>query len=203
MIFMQNKAKIIIPLVVLVIIIVAIGTIINSSIFVQWEPVAIQNSNNSVKLKVYIENSGSMDGYMCDGSQLKDAVFDYVSDLSVCSDTTSLNYINNRIIPYKGSLEQYIKTMSPTTFQKAGGNHSNSDLGEMLSMILQEMTDTSVSIFISDCILDLPVSNSQKFLSRCQISIKNAINEFLLLCSVGLCLSTISSYFLLIIFNSL
>ena len=45
MIFMQNKAKIIIPLVVLVIIIVAIGTI-NSSIFVQWEPVAIQNSNN-------------------------------------------------------------------------------------------------------------------------------------------------------------
>ena len=128
-------------------------------------------------LNVYIENSGSMDGYMCDGSQLKDAVFDYVSDLSVCSDTTSLNYINNRIIPYKGSLEQYIKTMSPTTFQKAGGNHSNSDLGEMLSMILQEMTDTSVSIFISDCILDLPVSNSQKFLSRCQISIKNAINE--------------------------
>ena len=51
---MQNKAKIIIPLVVLVIIIVAIGTIINSSIFVQWEPVAIQSSNNSVKLKVYI-----------------------------------------------------------------------------------------------------------------------------------------------------
>ena len=33
-------------------------------------------------LKVYIENSGSMDGYMCDGSQLKDAIFDYVSDLS-------------------------------------------------------------------------------------------------------------------------
>ena len=134
-------------------------------------------SNQKPDLNVYIENSGSMDGYMCDGSQLKDAVFDYVSDLSVCSDTTSLNYINNRIIPYKGSLEQYIKTMTPTTFQKAGGNHSNSDLGEMLKIILQEMTDTSVSIFISDCILDLPVSNSQKFLSRCQISIKNAINE--------------------------
>ncbi len=38
-------------------------------------------------LKVYIENSGSMDGYMCDGSQLKDAIFDYVSDLSTCVDT--------------------------------------------------------------------------------------------------------------------
>ena len=44
-------------------------------------------------LKVYIENSGSMDGYMCDGSQLKDAIFDYVSDLSTCVDTTQLYYI--------------------------------------------------------------------------------------------------------------
>lgn len=82
MIFMQNKAKIIIPLVVLVIIIVAIGTIINSSIFVQWEPVAIQSSNNSVKLKVYIENSGSMDGYMRQKSEFKDAVKSYVMPLT-------------------------------------------------------------------------------------------------------------------------
>ena len=36
-------------------------------------------SNQKPVLNVYIENSGSMDGYMCDGSQLKDAVFDYVS----------------------------------------------------------------------------------------------------------------------------
>lgn len=134
-------------------------------------------SSQKPVLNVYIENSGSMDGYMCEGSQLKDAVFDYVSDLSIYSDTTKLNYINNKIIPYKGNLELYIKTMTPATFQKAGGNHSNSDLGEMLKMVLQEMSDTSVSIFISDCILDLPVSNSQKFLNTCQISIKNAINE--------------------------
>ena len=47
---MQNRAKIIIPLVVLLIVIVAIATCTgNSSIFVQWEPVAIQNSNNYVK----------------------------------------------------------------------------------------------------------------------------------------------------------
>ena len=75
MIFMQNRAKIIIPLVVLLIVIVAIATCTgNSSIFVQWEPVAIQSSNNSVKLKVYIENSGSMDGYMRQKSEFKDAV---------------------------------------------------------------------------------------------------------------------------------
>ena len=55
---MQNKAKIIILLVVLLIVVVAIVTCTgNSSIFVQWEPVAVQNSNNYVKMKVYIDNS--------------------------------------------------------------------------------------------------------------------------------------------------
>ena len=128
-------------------------------------------------LKVYIENSGSMDGYMCDGSQLKDAIFDYVSDLSTCVDTIQLYYINNKIIPYHGNLEQYIKTMNPASFQKAGGNRSNSDLSKMLSTVLNSMSDSTVCIFVSDCILDLPVSDAQKFLSTCQISIKNAINE--------------------------
>lgn len=128
-------------------------------------------------LKVYIENSGSMDGYMCDGSQLKDAIFDYVSDLSTCVDTTQLYYINNRVIPYHADLEQYIKTMNPITFQKAGGNRSNSDLSKMLSTVLDAMTDSTVSIFVSDCILDLPVSDAQRFLSTCQISIKNTINK--------------------------
>ena len=105
---MQNKAKIIIPLVVLVIIIVAIGTIINSSIFVQWEPVAIQNSNNSVKLKVYIENSGSMDGYMREKSEFKDAVKSYVNALDLQVDTTELYYINTQISSFKADIANSI-----------------------------------------------------------------------------------------------
>jgi len=133
--------------------------------------------NTKPILKVYIENSGSMDGYMCDGSQLKDAIFDYVSDLGVCADTTELYYINNQTIPYSGNLEQYIKTMNSATFKNLGGNRSNSDLSKMVSSILNRMTDSTVCMFVSDCILDLPVSDSQKFLNTCQISIKNAINE--------------------------
>lgn len=128
-------------------------------------------------LKIYIENSGSMDGFMCDGSQLRDAIFDYVSDLSVCSDTTQLYYINSQIIPYPWQLEQFIKTMKPVIFHKLGGNRSNSDLSDMLSAILKEMTDSTVSIFVSDCILDLPVNNTQNFLNTCQISIKNTVHE--------------------------
>ena len=37
------------------------------------------------KIKLYVENSGSMDGYMFNGSELKDAVYSYVSGLSTHS----------------------------------------------------------------------------------------------------------------------
>ena len=53
---------------------------------------------DSIVLKVYMENSGSMNGYMCTGSTLKDAVFDYISDLSKKVKKTELNYINTKII---------------------------------------------------------------------------------------------------------
>ena len=112
---MQNKAKIIIPLVVLVIIIVAIGTI-NSSIFVQWEPVAIQSSNNSVKLKVYLENSGSMDGYMRQKSEFKDAVKSYVNALDLQVDTTELYYINTQISSFKADIANLEEALNPASF---------------------------------------------------------------------------------------
>lgn len=64
---------------------------------------------NNPCVNVFIENSGSMDGYMCDGSQLKDAVYDFVSDLNRNTDTTQLYYINSQIIPSKENLTAYIK----------------------------------------------------------------------------------------------
>ena len=64
-------------------------------------------------IKVFLENSGSMDGYMCDGSQLKDAMYAYLSDLKLCSSSLELNYINSKIIPFKGGLDSYIKVLNP------------------------------------------------------------------------------------------
>lgn len=139
MIFMQNKAKIIIPLVVLVIVIVAIVTCTgNSSIFVQWEPVAIQKSNNSVKLKVYIENSGSMDGYMRQKSEFKDAVKSYVNALDLQVDTTELYYINTQISSFKADIANLEEALNPASFAKCAGSRSNSDIADMLSNIVMQ-----------------------------------------------------------------
>lgn len=136
-------------------------------------PSSIPSNNPCVK--VFIENSGSMDGYMCDGSQLKDAVYDYVSDLNRNTDTTQLYYINSTIIPYKRNLTSYIKDLNPASFRKAGGNTANTDLGSIIATVLETVDETTVAMLISDCILDLPSKNTQKFLTNCEIRIKDEI----------------------------
>jgi hypothetical protein len=129
------------------------------------------------KLKVFLENSGSMDGYMCEGSKLKDAIYDYMTDLNNCTDTISLNYINSQVIPYENDLESYIKNLNPNSFKAAGGNRLNSDLAACIKQVLNQVDKNSVCMFISDCILDLPSGDATNYLNNCKISIKDAINK--------------------------
>lgn len=126
-------------------------------------------------LEVFVENSGSMDGYMCNGSQLKDAVYDYVSDLNRSTDTTRLYYINSQIIPYKNTLKTYIKDLTPENFHQAGGNLSSTDLGSLIGKVLGRVNNQTVCMFVSDCILDLPSKDAQKFLTNCEITIKDDV----------------------------
>ncbi len=126
-------------------------------------------------LEVFVENSGSMDGYMADGSQLKDAVFQYVSDLERISRTTRLYYINSNIISGGNDLNEYIRTLSPATFRAAGGDRSNSDLRQMLSQLADRMNDSTVVVFVSDCILDLPATDAAKWLENSRIRIRNSM----------------------------
>lgn len=176
------KKKIIIPLVLcILLIILIISTCVGggSKIELSWDKVDVPSTKiDSIDLKVYVENSGSMDAYMCPGSNLKDAVFDYVSDLKKLSRSCSLFYINSQVIPYKGNLESYIKDLTPTSFAMAGGSRANTDLRAIFSQILKMHSSNTVTVFVSDCILDISGSTTDYF-GNCQISIKNAFNEAL------------------------
>lgn len=139
------------------------------------DSIASTIKTDSPVLKIFIENSGSMDGYMCDGSQLKDAIYDYVSDLNRNTEKTELYYINSTIIPYEGYITSYIKDLNPNAFRQAGGNRANTDLGNMIGEVLQAVNDTTVVVFVSDCILDLPSKDSKDFLTNCEIRIKDEV----------------------------
>lgn len=170
---MQNKAKIVIPIVVLFITIVAIVTCAgNDNIFVQWESVPIERiETNNLKLKVYIENSGSMNGYMQQKSEMKDAVKSYVSALDLQVDTTELYYINSLVIPFKSNISDLEEALNPQNFANCPGNRTNSDIAEMINEVVLRTTNKSVSIFVSDCILDVPQGNAVNYFGLKQTNI--------------------------------
>ena len=64
---------------------------------VSYDEISPVKAYKPSKVKLYIENSGSMDGYMFNGSELKDAVYSYVSGLSTHSDTTEVFFVNNNV----------------------------------------------------------------------------------------------------------
>lgn len=158
-----------------VILLAAIIRCKHDKIEVSSTPVESAMPSKNPCLKVFIENSGSMDGYMCDGSQLKDVIYDYISDLNRVSTKAELYYINSMLIPYNGNLTNYIKALNPAAFKNAAGNRSNTDLGDLIANVLNEVNDTTVCIFVSDCILDLPAKDAQKFLINCEIRIKDEV----------------------------
>jgi hypothetical protein len=181
MVFMNKK--IIIPavlgsLLIVFIIFNCIGH--KGKIELDWIPIPSHTETpDSIVLKVYLENSGSMDAYMCSGSNLKDAVFDYISDLQKYSTSDSLFYINSKRILYtNGSLEAYIKDLTPQSFAKAGGDRRNTDLRNIFSMIMGFHEQNTVSILISDCILDIP-ENAIDYFGNCQVHVKNVFNNAL------------------------
>lgn len=124
-------------------------------------------------LKVYVESSGSMNGYMCDGAELKDAIYSYVSALDSYSDTLYLSYINSEIVPSNEDLRAFIRDLTVSKFKSIAGNKANSDIAEMLDMILKCHQENDVSVFVSDFILDVPQGNAQDFLVNRQIDIRN------------------------------
>ena len=145
----MNK-KVFIPITLcIVIVIVAIRTCpVGNKIKLDWQKISVSNTlTDSIELKVYMENSGSMDAYMCSGSNLKDAVFDYVSDLKRNTFSCSLFYINSTVIPRPDDLDLYIKNLTPASFACSGGNRANTDLMNIFKEVMSRHESKTVSAF--------------------------------------------------------
>lgn len=130
------------------------------------------------KVKLYIENSGSMDGYMFNGSELKDAVYSYVSGLSTHTDTTEVYFVNSDVYRVNAPLQNVIYSMSPELFHKSPGNKANTDIADIFGMILSQIEENSVSILVTDAILDLPKGNTVFFYTK-QTQIKSIFENLL------------------------
>lgn len=133
-------------------------------------------------INVYIENSGSMDGYVKGQTEFEHIVYNYLVDLKQIriAKELNLNYINSEILRQQDDIRDFIEKLEPTSFKAKGGNRGSSDIALMIKDILAEMNDSVVSIFISDCIFSPGKGkNADQYLTNQQIGIKNYLGDYL------------------------
>ena len=126
------------------------------------------------EVNVYLENSGSMDGYVKGNTGFEQSIYAYLTELQINKivDSLNLNYVNSRIIPLGNDVEKFIHNIEPIDFRKHGGNLGTSDIAIVLDSVLSRHKKNDVSIFISDCI----VSPGNKYASSPQ-SLDNYLLE--------------------------
>ncbi len=154
-------------------------------------------------VNVYIENSGSMDGYVKGQTDFEQIVYNYLVNLKLAKITSELNlfYINSRLLPQQDDVQDFIEKLEPSSFKAKGGNRGASDISNMIGLIMKEMNDSTVSIFISDCIFSPGKGkDAGEFLNNQKIGIKNVVGQYFndhpKLAVMGYrCLSTFNGYY--------
>lgn len=144
-------------------------------------------------IKVFVENSGSMDGYVKGATDFENAVYSYLSDLQLADlgvkndsisskNTMELYYINSKILPFAPDVKAFINALEPTVFRQRGGNRGTSDMSEIIDTILAQTGENDVSVFVSDCIFSpgnqyRVRDNADEYLVAQQIGIKGNVVE--------------------------
>jgi len=151
------------------------------------------NNNNAPKdsvkdeiirptVNVYIENSGSMDGYVKGVTEFEQAVYNYLTDIKISQFTDSLNlfYINSDIIPQGSDISDFIEKLEPTNFKNKGGSRGTTDISNLLKCVLTETCPNEIAILVTDGIFSPGKGkDAEQYLVNQQIGIKSNMAAYL------------------------
>ncbi len=156
------------------------GNIIASPPSPNSKPILATSTKPTVN--VYVENSGSMDGYVKGITEFEQAVYNYLTDIKISDFTDSMNlfYINSDIIPQGSDISDFIKKLEPSNFSIRGGNRGTSDISNVLKSVLAETQKNEIAILVTDGIFSPGRGkDADQYLVNQQIGIKNTMAEYL------------------------
>ena len=132
-------------------------------------------------VNVYLENSGSMNGYVDNGRTLfQQDVYNYLCDIHISEIASEINlhFINSQIINKGSVIEDFINRLTPNSFKTSGGQTATTDIADVFKQVLSRTDDNTVSIFISDCIFSPGnVANPEAYLANQQVGIKKSVAD--------------------------
>jgi len=133
-------------------------------------------------VNVYIENSGSMDGYVKGKTEFENAVYSYLSDIMISDIPDSLNlfYINSEVIPQGSDISDFIEKLEPSTFKKKGGDRGTSDIANVIKDVLVKTKGNEIAILVTDGIFSPGRGvDATEYLGNQQIGIKRSMSDYL------------------------
>jgi hypothetical protein len=119
-------------------------------------------------INVYIENSGSMDGYVNGNTEFKGAIRDLLVLLKhyYGQEQIKVNFINTKIreTDTKADLATFATNIN-TQWSMKGEDRSSSNLNNVFKMILDKTNKETISILFSDCIYSIKGKDAEGLLS--------------------------------------
>ncbi|MDG4945760.1 hypothetical protein NMK71_04980 [Weeksellaceae bacterium KMM 9713] len=141
-------------------------------------PVEITNKSSvaSLKVQLFIENSGSMFGYVNGRTKFKDVINNLLVDLKYYygEDNIEIFFINNGVhkTALSDNVSEFADKLSPTSMRV--GNISNSNINEIYRTVLDSVQTNSLNFLISDNIYSIKGSNTINLLNAQQALTKDA-----------------------------
>lgn len=138
------------------------------------EPCKTSKGNHFSKVRLFIENSAGMKGYMQAGSELKDAVEHYVSDLARESDTLELYLVSDNLSPKDATLMEFMSMLGESC------TALHTEIPKIFDLALAQINEpNSVNVLITDAILSVKGASADKCFESSKTRVKDTFRSHL------------------------
>jgi hypothetical protein len=105
-------------------------------------------------VNVFVENSGSMFGYIRTGNDFDRSISSLLTSVRVSeySDSIKLHYINSRAFRQNVDISTFIRNTNIHNAQTWSGNLARTDMCVLFDTVTSYVSSNTISIFVSDCI---------------------------------------------------
>jgi hypothetical protein len=119
---------------------------------------SILNMNSSFTTCIYMENSGSMDGYVNVNSEFKDALGKVIVKSNNFSKSTNLFFVNDDIYDIqetalKGDVNNFVSQLNSHNMKV--GSTGSSNINKIFQMVIDRTNKDTVSIIFSDFVYSI------------------------------------------------
>ncbi len=106
---------------------------------------------------IYLENSGSMFGYMKGNSDFKNALMALWTNINRHGEKIDIQFINDKVYPVKEELDEFIKLLEPNKLRSGDfGKTGSSKISQILQTVVDSLGhDDEVAVILSDFIFSL------------------------------------------------